>query len=93
MNEKEIKRKIREFKKLKKLAQVGTPTRRKLNKQIREFKQDLKNLYGDITPEKRELIERIYKLDPLFRTLKIDLRKFSIEQLQYHLNKKENKKC
>jgi len=90
MNEKEIKREIRSWKKLKKKLKTNKgkamkcKERNDINRKIRELKFQLENLYKS-SPEKQKLIEEIYKLEPQFLILKIDLRKHSIEQLQKHI--------
>ena len=39
-----------------------------------------------IEPEKAKLIEFIYKTEPSYKTLNIDLRKYTVEQLQKHID-------
>ena len=48
----------------------------------------------EITPEKAELIRTIWKLQPKFKRLEIDLTKYSISQLQKHIDiiKKKRRK-
>jgi hypothetical protein len=84
-NPKEIKKYIRALKKLKKVCGVGSPERKDFNKQIK----DLKNKLIDQTkpePEKEELIAEILKVDILLGKLDIDLKKFTIKELQKHLD-------
>ena len=41
----------------------------------------------DLPKDKVKLIKQIWKLEPSFKTLEIDLSKYTIEQLQYHIDK------
>lgn len=86
MAEKEIKRKIKVLKKLKRGLRVGSPARRELNRKLRELKQQLANLYQS-SPEKQALIEEIYKLEPQHLRLRTNLNKFTVAQLQFHLDR------
>lgn len=88
IDEKELKRQIRALKKIKKGSRVGTVTRRDINGRIRHLQEKLENLYDEITPEKQELMKKIYKAKPHFEKLKIDLRKFTVKELQYHYDTK-----
>jgi hypothetical protein len=84
-NPKEIKKHIRALKKLKKVCGVGSPERNDFNKQIK----DLKNKLIDHTipePEKDKLIAEILKVDILLGKLDIDLKKFTVKELQKHLD-------
>ncbi len=85
MGEKEIKYKIKRLKKIKKDMRVGTPARREMNRKIRALKTELEFIYQS-NPEKQKLIEEIYKLEPHFLKIKLDLRKHSIENLQKHID-------
>lgn len=40
---------------------------------------------GNIDPEKAKLIKIIWKIQPSFKKLEIDLTKYSLEQLQKHI--------
>lgn len=87
-DEKEIKRRIRAYKRLKRKTRVGTATRREINYRIRELKEQLNKVFGKMTPKKEELITKIYKTKPLFKILSIDLRKFTEAELQYYFDTK-----
>jgi len=45
-----------------------------------------------IEPEKAKLIKIIWKLQPDFKSLNINLKKYSIEQLQKHIDLVKNKR-
>ncbi len=81
-NEKEIKRKIRTLKKLKRDTRVGTDIRRNFNKEIRKLKKQLALVGNCDDPEKLELIEKIQKVYKHYT----NLTKFTKEQLQKHLD-------
>jgi len=79
---KETKKLIRQLRKLKRQCQVGTQQRRDINRQIREIKEK------EIIPidnEKQKLILEIQQKQPDFKSLGIDLSKYTVEQLQKHL--------
>lgn len=82
-DEKEIKRQVRELRKLKNKSRIKTDLRRDLNGRIRELKKKQKDLYN-MTPEKKELIEKIYKARPEYKKIRMDLRKFTIKELRKH---------
>lgn len=84
MTPKEVKRKIRELKRLKRGIKVGCQARRDINKKIRELKEQINY---DVSPEKEKLIKEIEGI----RKHCVDLRKFTVEQLQIHLNKLKRK--
>lgn len=86
MSEREIRRKIRELKELKKNLRPKTEERRNINKGIRQLNKEL-NQFHNIAPEKVELIKQINKIYYHYN----DLKKFTIEQLQYHLDKIKEK--
>jgi repressor of nif and glnA expression len=88
MNEQEIKYRIRLLNKQKKATKVGTQARRDINDQIRELKNKL-NLYSD--DETKNLIKEIYKLKPEYKKIKLNLKKFTKEELEKHLNKLKEK--
>lgn len=78
---KELKSKIRALKKLKRQTQVGSQTRRDINRQIRELKKQ-GNIAGQVDQEKAILIDKINKVYKHYA----DLTKFTTEQLQKHLD-------
>ncbi len=91
INEREIKFRIRYLRKLKNDTQLKSPLRHKLNEQIRVLKNRISYLY-EVTPEKAKLIKEIYRIRPELKEIKLDLRKFTIEQLQHHIDKTKEKK-
>jgi len=86
MSEKEIKKEIRQLKKLKLQCKSGSEERLALHRKIKELKAQLeKNAEGNI--EKDPIIKEILKRDTMFEKLGIDLYKFDVKQLQQHLNR------
>ena len=87
-NIKEIKKLIRQLRKIKKDTPKKTHTRRDINAKIRELKKQLQDIRGNeiATPEKQILIEEIYRLTPYLKDLRgFDLTQYSIEQLEKHI--------
>jgi len=91
MNEKEIKRQIRELRKLKLQLNPGTPQRIKLHREIKKLKEKLKTL-NTIAPEKKGIINKILELEPIYKRIKVNLNKFTIEQLEKHYQRVVNKR-
>jgi hypothetical protein len=88
VNEKEIKAEIRRLKKLKLQCRPGSAERLDLGHKIKDLKKQ-KVKITEVEPGKEKLIAEIKKLDHLFEVLEINLNKFTIAQLEYHLNKKK----
>ena len=84
MNDKDLKYRIRLLRKIKKATDIGTAERRSINKKIRELKSKVNSNYNNCN---KELINKIYKLRPEYKSLGIDLRKFTEKQLKIHLDK------
>ncbi len=84
MNIREIKRHIRLLNRLKLDTKVKSKARREINKKIRNLK---KKLVCKISPEKAEIIAKINAIYLHHN----NLNKFTMEQLQYHLNKLKEK--
>jgi len=82
--DKEIKKTIRALRKLKRQTQVGSPDRRDINRKIRELKTQI-NIVK--TPEKDTLVKEISELEPQHAKLGINLYKFTVEELAFHLKK------
>jgi uncharacterized protein with von Willebrand factor type A (vWA) domain len=82
---KEIKRAIRELKKLKLKCRPGSSERLDLEHRIKELK--IKLIPVEIEPGKDKLIQEIYILDPLILKMEMDLNKFTIKELEYHIKK------
>ena len=82
----ETKERIKQLKKLKNQMQVGSSARKSLNKKLREEKTKLEQAVN-LTTDKQEMIKRLYLLKPNLKVLRIDLEKFTEEQLQKHLDK------
>lgn len=91
INDREIKEQIKALKKVKKGSRVKTALRHDLNKRIRDLEKKLTEGYA-MTTEKEELIKKIYKAEPDVKKIKMDLRKFTMEELEYHYRKKCKKK-
>ena len=83
IDKKETKRKIRKLKKIKKDTRIGTEARRNINKHIRILQGKIDEVYNCDNPEKIELINKITSI----KHHNTDLKKFTITQLQYHLQK------
>lgn len=91
-DEKEIKREIRKLRKLKRQCRPQTKERIDLHRQIKELKIKLTSL-SIVDKDKEPIIKEILKVRPEYIELGMNLNKFSLEQLQYHLEKirrKEN---
>lgn len=88
IDKKETKRKIRKLKKIKKDTRIGTEARRNINKHIRILQGKIDEVYNCDNPEKLELINKINAIYPHIN----DLRKFTVEQLQFHYNKINKRK-
>jgi hypothetical protein len=91
INEKDLKREIREMKKIKRDCKMKSPLRRKLNKQIRILKEQLNTLYKS-NPEKVELIRKVLEAKPELKKLKINHFKFTVVELQKYLDKLNEKR-
>lgn len=84
MNKQDIQERINKLNDDKQFASVGSPSRRKLNKELRELNKKLL-----VVPlgNKDRLIEEIYRLDPIKKELTdLDLYKFNEEELKKHIN-------
>lgn len=81
-----IKQEIRQLLKLKRKCQPGSPERLDLGHRIKELKEDILKA-GIVEPGKEKLIEEIYILDPLIKVMAMDLNKFTIKELEYHIKK------
>lgn len=89
-NEKELKRKLRALRKLKKDTQQQTQARRDINKQIRGIKAELEVFKEARKPddEKQALINEILAIyKRTNRPNYVDLNVYDKYQLQVHLNK------
>jgi hypothetical protein len=90
VNEKEVKREIRQLRKLKLKCRAGTPERINLGRQIKDLKNKLID-HSIPEPDKDFAIaeilklEREYKITPTFESLELDLRKYTLEQLNKHI--------
>jgi uncharacterized protein with von Willebrand factor type A (vWA) domain len=83
---KEIKKEIRALRKLKLACQPGSDERLDLEHKIKDLKKQLVEVIRP-EPEKDNLIAEILKVDILLGKLDIDLKKFSIKELQKHLDR------
>ena len=91
MNINEIKLEIKRLKKLKKELRAGTKARIVIYRQIKDLEKKLID-YNKPNDEKDKLIEEIKAIDNTFERLDIDLKKYTIEQLQFHLKRIKNEK-
>ena len=92
MDIKEIKQEIRQLKKLKLQCQPGSKERLNLGHKIKDLKKKLVEITIS-DPAKDKIISEILKVEaeqkitPRFADIGIDLHKYTLEQLKYHLNK------
>jgi len=86
MNEKDIKKEIRTLKKLKRQMRAGSSDRIEIHRRIKELQVKVAELKG-FDEAKKELVEKIKRLDHSFEKLGINLYKFSKEELEKHLSK------
>lgn len=84
MNNKEIKSEIRKLKKLKLSCKAGTPERINLHKKIKVLKEKIQDTIDVI---KEPIIKEILSIRPEYKDVEIDLNKFTIQELEFHLNK------
>ena len=89
--EKEIKQEIKRLRRLKLKCRAGTTERLELEHTIKELKADISKL-NIIEPEKAGLIKEILAKDKMITDLGINLNKFSVKDLQIHLDKLNLKK-
>jgi hypothetical protein len=85
VNDKDIKKEIRALRKLKLQCRPRTPERLDLEHRIKALKKQLKEV-STPEPEKEKLITEILKIDTLLGKLDINLNKFTIKELQKHLD-------
>jgi len=84
MNEKELKRQIRKLRKLKLQMKSGSKDRIELHRKIKELKNKLAKARG-YNPDKEIFVKEIQQLEPIYEKLGINLYKFSVEELQKHI--------
>lgn len=84
MTTQEIKREIKQLKKLKLKCRAGTSERLDLEHKIKDLKKQIAKS-SIVEPNKGVLIEEIKILDPLCITLSIDLNKFTEAELKNHI--------
>ena len=81
---KELKKEIRQLRKLKLQCRAGSNERLELEHKIKALKKQLKDLII-IEPNKEKLIKEILELEKDFPKDLIDLNKYTEEQLQKHI--------
>lgn len=82
----QLKSKIRAWRKIKRNTRVGTQQRRDINNKLRELQEKLDGLTGEKTPEKEKLVKEILKVRPYLEKLRgFDFYRYTVEQLQKHL--------
>ena len=86
MDIKEIKQEIRRLRKVKKDLRPGTAERLDIGRKIKALKQQLAEM-NTPEPEKAKLIAEILARDILLKRLEINLNKFTIKELQKHLDR------
>lgn len=91
MTIKDIKKEIKRVRRLKLQCKSGSPERIALHRKIKELQAQLQSA-NVIDNDKAPLIEELYRLDPLFKTLDMDLTKFTVKQLAHHLKRLKEKK-
>ena len=89
---KDIKRQIRQLKKLKKDMQKKSKERRETNAKIRDLKKMLENIRPTAEdPEKKKIIEEIVAFNKIYHPylLKVENNYYSytVEQLRFHLER------
>jgi len=90
MNEKDIKREIRQLKKLKRACRAGSDERLELYRKIKELQAQL-DVRVDDSKEKKPIIAEILKLDKVMASIEIDLTKHSVAELEKYLKKLKEK--
>jgi hypothetical protein len=88
--EKELKRQIRALRKLKRQTRPKTPEKRQLNYKIRELKAMLVKWDEELkaNPAKQILIDKLTQLyQDKRKPMLVDLKTYTEEQLQNHLEK------
>jgi uncharacterized protein with von Willebrand factor type A (vWA) domain len=96
-NNKDIKKEIRALKKLKLQCRPGTAERLDLEHKIKALKKQRAEITA-VEPGKDKVIAEILKIEaeqnikPRFEDIGIDLHKFTIEQLEYHLKRIKEKR-
>ena len=88
MDTKEIKRQIRALRKYKKDTHKKTDDRREINEKIRDLKAQLTPVIKEVNEQKEKLIAIIRQKQPTYlRNVIMDYDKFSVEELQKHINR------
>jgi hypothetical protein len=82
---KEIKLEIKRLRRLKRECRSGTPERINLHRKIKELQEQLKGV-TIIDKDKQPLIQEIYRLDPLIEEMGMDLTRYTVEELQKHID-------
>jgi len=90
-NIKKIKQQIKMVKLEKKGTKLKTKERREINNKLRKLYKNLMDLYS-CSDKKSDLIKKIYKIEPNLIKLKIDLRKYTETELEFHYKKITGKK-
>jgi len=90
MTEQEIKREIRQLKKLKLKCRAGTKERINLGRQIKDLKKQLPD-NTTIEPEKIEIIAEILKTEKISIFDEQYYNKFSIGELKFYLKKSKER--
>lgn len=90
--DKEIKQEIKRLRRLKLKCRAGTEERLELEHTIKTLKADVIKL-NTIDTDKAGLIKDILAKDKMITELGINLNKFSVKELEIHLQKLNNKRA
>lgn len=90
MNKKFIKSELRKIKKIKKNLRKGTDEYKEMKSKMKDLKHQLEEITEN-NPEKEKLIEEINKHKKEYMVGVIDLRKFTVEELDQHLKRLKRK--
>ena len=86
----DLKKRIRELRKVKLSLRAGDKQRIELHRQIKDLKVQLTER-KEVNKEKEDIIVEILKLKPQYiKDIHVDYTKHSIEDLQKHLNRIKN---
>jgi uncharacterized pyridoxamine 5'-phosphate oxidase family protein len=85
-NTKDLKKQIRQLRKLKLQCKSGSPDRIRIHRQIKALKDQLAGQIN-VDKEKEPLIKEILEYEKIEMFDKVYYNRFSVEQLKFHLEK------
>jgi SAM-dependent MidA family methyltransferase len=91
LNKKFIKSELRKIKKIKKNLRKGTEEYKEIKIKMKDLKHKLEEITEN-SPEKEKIIKEINKYKKEYMVGIIDLRKFTIEELDQHLKHLKGKR-